>query len=240
MKILVSDIDSSMFTLENKEFKESIREFTARGHIFIIATSKAINYVADYLALTDINIEYYICNDGAVIFDHYFNVIYRKDLKSDVVRPIMNMLDSDDNILESFIDTSHGFAHDTIKCANGIVARAYDSVKAEILLNTICLKYPSIHGHISDNWLNIVDTDVNKAIALNYIKENYRLDKADVYILGKNIEDLELMESFNGYTMKDCCEDLKKYAKGEVNDLTELINILLKEEEEKEFEAIYA
>lgn len=239
MKILVSDIDSSMFTLENKKFKDSIKKFTSHGNLFIIATSKAINYVADYLALTDINVEYYICNDGAVIFDRYFNVIYRKDLKSDVVHPIMNILDSDDNILESFIDTSHGFAHDTTKCANGIVARPYDTVKAEMLLNTICLKYPSIHGHISDNWLNIVDIDVNKAMALNYIKENYRLDKADVYVLGKNIEDLELMEYFNGYTMEGCCEDLKKYSKGEVNNLTELIDILLKEEEDEEFDTIY-
>ncbi len=240
MKILISDIDSSMFDLKDKKLKESIKKFTSYGHLFVIATSKAINYVADYLALNDVDVEYYICNDGAVIFDRYFNVIYRKDLKSDVINPIMNTLDSDDNILESFIDTSHGFSHDITKCANGIVARSYDSVKAEILLNTICLKYPSVHGHISDNWLNIVDIEVNKARALNYIKENYHFDKADVYVLGKNIEDLELMERFNGYTMKDCCEDLRKYSKGEVSDLTEFINILLKEEENEEFDTIYA
>lgn len=166
MKILISDIDSSMFDLKDKKLKESIKKFTSYGHLFVIATSKAINYVADYLALNDVDVEYYICNDGAVIFDRYFNVIYRKDLKSDVINPIMNTLDSDDNILESFIDTSHGFSHDITKCANGIVARSYDSVKAEILLNTICLKYPSVHGHISDNWLNIVDIERFSAFAM--------------------------------------------------------------------------
>ncbi len=240
MKILISDIDSSMFTLDNEYFKEAIQNFTANGNLFIIATSKAINYIADYLALADINIEYYICNDGAVIFDRYFNVIYRKDLKAEVVRPIMDILDSDNNILESFIDTSHGFSRDTIKCANGIVARSYDAVKAEMLLNKICLKYPSIHGHISDNWLNIVDIGVNKAAAFDYIKENYRLNDAKAYVLGKHIDDLELMEHYNGYVMKDCCEDLKKYAKGEVTDLTDLINILQKEDDEEEFDTIYA
>lgn len=240
MKILISDIDNSMFTLDNKEFKKAIQDFTVQGNMFIIATSKAINYIADYLALSDINIEYYICNDGAVIFDRYFNVIYRKDLSVEVVQPIMNILESDNNILESFIDTSHGFSHDTIKCANGIVARSYDNLKAEMLLNTLCLKYPSIHGHISDNWLNIIDADVNKASALNYIKENYRLNEADVYVLGKHIDDLELLEQFNGYIMKNCCEDLKKYAKGEVSDLTELIDIILKKDEEEEFDTIYA
>lgn len=240
MKILVSDIDSSMFTVDNKKVRDAIQRFTAQGNMFIIATSKAINYIADYLALADIDIEYYICNDGAAIFDRYFNVIYRKDLNADVVHPIMNTLESDDNILESFIDTSHGFSHDTIKCANGIVARTYDDLKAEILLNKICLKYPFVRGHINNNWLNIIDINVNKAMALDYIKENYRLNDADIYVLGKDADDLELVEQFNGYIMNDCCEDLKKYAKGEVTDLTELIDILLKIDNEDEFDTIYA
>ena len=239
MKILISDIDSSMFSMQNADTVNAINKFINKGNLFIIATDKAINYVADTLALSDLISEYYICNDGAVIFDKFFNVLFRRDLKQSVVRPIVEMLEDDDNILETFVDTSHGFVKDTSKPANGVVARPYDRIKAEMLLNSIVLKYPDVHGYVNDNWLNITDVTVSKLAAIEFLNHNYRLDTSDVYVLGKDITDLDLMEKFNGYNLKDCSEDIKKYSKGEVENLKELIDLLIKEEERKDFDTIY-
>jgi len=239
MKIVISDLDSKMNKIEGQAIIDSINKFVRRGNMFIIATDKAINYIADTLAITDLDVEYYICNDGGVIFDKYFNILYRKDIKQELVRPIINILEDDDNILEAFIDTSHGFVKDTTKSANGIVARPFDKLKAEILLNSIVLKYPSVHGHINENWLNINDIDVNKYTAYEYLKNNFRLDKYEVYVYGKDITDLELLENYNGYTPKECSEDLKKYSKGEFESVKELIDSILDEEDKKELEAIY-
>lgn len=239
MKIVISDLDSEINKIEGQAIIDSINKFVRRGNMFIIATDKAINYIADTLAITDLDVEYYICNDGGVIFDKYFNILYRKDIKQELVRPIINILEDDDNILEAFIDTSHGFVKDTTKSANGIVARPFDKLKAEILLNSIVLKYPSVHGHINENWLNINDIDVNKYTAYEYLKNNFRLDKYEVYVYGNDITDLELLENYNGYTPKECSEDLKKYSKGEFESVKELIDSILDEEDKKELEAIY-
>lgn len=231
MKILITDIDSSM-NFNDSSLVNIINKFVSNGNKFIIATNKSINYVADILALTDLDVDYYICNDGAVIFDRYFNVVYRKDISENVVRPILGMLEDDNNIIESFVDTSHGFVKYIDRCANGIVAQTFDSVKAEMLLNQITLKYPSIHGYIKDNWMNIIDIDVNKCSALDYLKDNYRLVAEEICILGKNKDDLELVEKYSGYAQKDCCEDIKKYVKGTVENLEEIINLLSKNDEE--------
>lgn len=240
MKVLVSDIDGGIKFNEDIELVNTIQKFTQQGNLFIVATDKPINYVAEELALSDVEASYYICNDGAVIFDRYFNVIYRKDIKQEVVRPIVNMLKEDDNILEVFIDTSHGFVQNTDSYANGIVARPYDKVKAEILLNSIVLKFPSIHGHINDNWLNIIDNDVNKNEALKYLKEYYHLDKSDIYILGRENNDLEMMQENTGYVLQNTSEDIRKYSHGEVENLKALIDLLLKEEVSDDEETIYA
>lgn len=232
MKILISDLDNDI-VLNGKEQIESIKRFTREGNIFICATDKAINYIADHLSLMDINIEYFICNDGAAIFDKYYNIIYRKDMRSDVVRPIINMLKDDDNILETFIDTTHGFVSDTEKCANGIVARPFDKEKAEVLLNKIVLKYPSVHGHVNDNWLNIIDIEVNKKTAIEYLIDNYHLNKDDIYVLGQGVNDLEMVENFKSYVLKDSKEDLKKFAIKEVENISELVDILLEDNIEK-------
>lgn len=229
MKVVVSDIDANMDLSNNSDLLVSIRNFIRKGNLFIVASDKAINYIADTLAMINIEPEYYICNDGAVIFDRYYNILYRKDLNQSVVTPIMNMLTEDDNILEAFIDTSHGFVHTSDKNANGIVARPYDFAKALETLNRIVLKFPSVHGHVNENWLNIIDIEVNKGKALAFLETTYNLNKEDIYVIGEGNNDLSMFERYNGYTTKNSCEDLKSLAKGEVKDLRELLEKLMEE-----------
>lgn len=236
MKIVVCDIDSNIV---KEEIVNTINKFINKGNKIIICTNKSISYIADLLSTANIDCEYYICNGGAIVFDRYYNVLYRKDIKQELVRPIINMLDDDDNVLESFVDTSHGFTKDTSKIANGIVARYFDEVKAKMIVNSICLKYPDIFGYTNDNWLNILDKDVNKKNALEYIINTYHLNKNDVITLGKNGEDLEMMKNYKSYNYKDCCEDIKKYSSGEINSLNEFINDLIEEQERIELDAIY-
>lgn len=235
MKIIISDIDSSMNLNRDKELIDLINKFTNKGNLFLIATDKAINYVADMLALSSVNIEYYICNDGAVIFDKYFNVLYRKDIREDLVRPIVNTLKDDENIIETLIDTSHGFLTDTKESANGILARPYDLVKASITLNNIILKYPNINGYLNDNWINIIDSDVSKYNSIEYLINTYNYNKEDIYVLGKDLNDLDMIKNYKGYTTYNCFEDLDSYSIGKVKDIKELLTIILNEIEENEF-----
>lgn len=234
MKIVVSDIDSSMNLNTDKELIDLINKFTSKGNLFIIATDKAINYVADMLALSSVDIEYYICNDGAVIFDQYFNVLYRKDIKEELVRPIVNELKDDENIIETLIDTSHGFLPDTNENANGILARPYDLVKASVTLNNIILKYPAVTGYLNDNWINIIDKDVSKYNSMQYLVDTYNYNKDEIYVLGKDLNDFDMVKNYKGYTVNNCFEDLETYSLGKVSDIKELLNNILKELEENE------
>lgn len=234
MKIIISDIDGSINLNTDTELINLINKFINKGNIFVIATDKAINYVADMLALSNVDIEYYICNDGAVIFDRYFNVLYRKDIREDLVRPIVNMLRDDENIIETLIDTSHGFLTDTRESANGILARPYDLVKASVTLNNIILKYPNINGFINDNWLNIIDVDVSKYNAIEYLVNTYNYNRENIYVLGKDINDLDMVKKYKGYTTYDCSEDLESYSIGKVSNIKELINLVLDEIEKSE------
>ena len=108
-----------------------------------------------------------------------------------------------------------------------------------MLLNSITLKFPLVHGHITENIININDIDVNKKNALEFLENDYRLDTSNVYVLGRNSTDLELMEKYNGYVLKDSDEDLKKLSKGVVNNLKELIDIINQEDERDIIDTIY-
>ncbi len=231
MKIIVSDFDGTLFGKDFDENRKAINDFVHRGNLFIIATGRAMNYLAEDLSMVDIDCEYYICNDGGVIFDKYFNVVYRKDIKQELVRPIYHILADDDNMLETFIDTSHGYVSDTSKCANGIIARPYDRDKAMITLENILRKFPDINGYMSTHWINLIDKDVSKKAAIDYLVETYRYSDTDIYTVGDGMNDYDMIEHYKGYTFESSPEDLKRVAVGTVNNIKELIELIDKKEE---------
>ncbi len=236
MQIVVSDITNS-FSLENlKTDIDAINQFVDKGNVFILATNKAMNYLAEDLSMINLNCEYYICNNGAVIFDQFFNVVYRKDIKQDLVRPIFNQLLNDDNMLEVYVDTSHGYVRDTSKSANGIVGRPYDIEKAKILLNKIENSYPEVHGHVDDSYLNIVDSSVTKASAVDYLINAYNYDVDKVIATGIGTNDLELIENYKGYTFENSIQDLKDKSIKTVKDIKELLELITPTSNPDEFD----
>ena len=223
MKIVVSDLTDFLSFDKLKKNVDAINDFVKRGNLFILATNKAMNYLAEDLSMVNLECEYYICNNGAVIFDHYFNVVYRKDLKQELVRPIYNMLLDDDNVLEAYVDTSHGYVKDTTKCANGLVARPYDTNKAKLLLDKIARKYPEVHGHVDDACMNITNATVTKASAVEYLINSYNYNKEDIIVTGVDVNDFELLQNYSGYTFENSIEDLKNISIKTVEDIKELI-----------------
>lgn len=226
MKIIVSDLTDFLSVDAIDENVDAINEFVKKGNIFVLATNKAINYLAEDISMINLDCEFYICNGGAVIFDRYFNVVYRKDIKQELVRPIYNYLADDDNILEVYIDTSHGYVKDTNKCANGITARPLDVDQANVLLDKIKRKFPEVHGHIDDACMNIIDVSVTKASALDYLISSYNFNANDVVTTAVNIDDYDLLNKYNGYTFESSIEDLKDMSIKTVKNIKELIDEL--------------
>lgn len=240
MKIVVSDLTDFLSYDEVDKTISAVNEFVKKGNLFILATNKAMNYLAEDISMINLNCEYYICNNGAVIFDHYFNVVYRKDIKQELVRPIYNYLLDNENILEAFVDTSHGYVKDTNKCANGIVARPYDKKKAQNLLKNITLKYPEVHGHIDDACMNIIDASVTKTNAIEYLINSYNFNADDIITTGVTIDDLDLLKKYNGYTFENSTTELKNISIKTVKNIQEMIkDIMISENLEKVDEEDY-
>jgi|GEM_PF-778417 len=239
MKIIVSDFDGTLFSDAFEANLEAINSFVAAGNKFIIATGRAMNSLSEDLSLVELDCEYYICNDGAVIFDRYFNVVYRKDIRGEIVRPIFNILQDDKNTLEVFVDTSHGFVADPNKAANGIRARFLDKTQAMITLDSIMRQYPEVHGYISTNWVNIIDHKINKATAIDFLVESYKYDSNEIITVGDGINDYEMIKNYNGFTLINGHEDLKTISNGIVKDLSELVDMLDRDAKAKEYEEIF-
>ena len=153
MKIVVSSFSDSVFVNNLDKNIEIVNNFVSNGNMFIIATGKNISNVNNIIKNSKFNCSYFICNDGASIFDQFMNVIYRLDIDKEYVRPIYNALTSSKYITDVKIDVSTGFVSDYYRSANKIVAK-YNSRRVakeiEVGLNN---KFHGLNTYVSTNLL---------------------------------------------------------------------------------------
>ena len=176
MKVIVSDFDGTLYKNDKIVYQDKINKFVNTGNIFIIATGRNMTSLKKDLDKFVLNPSFYICNDGALILDQYYNVIYRTDIDNSLIRPLYNELKNNDNILEVLIDTGNGYTDDINRATNKLIARYYDKSKAINLVNTLNSKYPSIFGYVSNNWINITKRTETKGKAIDYLSKYYNFN----------------------------------------------------------------
>lgn len=230
MKVLVSDFDGTLF--ENNQIKclDKINKFVNEGNVFIIATGRNISSLQKDLNKFNLNCNYFICNDGAIILDQYLNLIYRLDIDNVVVRPLYNELKDDENILEVLIDTGNGYIDDINRPANKMIARYFDKEKALTLVNKINSKYPSVFSYVSNNWINITKKTETKGKAIEFLANYYNLNKYPIYVVENDINDVSMCDyDYISYGIK--CFD-NKYTdrfNHSVNDFEEAFDNIVNE-----------
>ena len=209
MKVIVSDFDGTLYRNNQILYQDKINKFVIGGNIFIIATGRNMTSLKKDLDKFKLNPSFYICNDGALILDQYYNVIYRLDIDEEMIRPLYNDLKNDDNVLEVLIDTGNGYIDDVNRSANKLIARYYDKSKAINLVNSLNSKYPSIFGYVSNNWINITKRTETKGKAIDFLANYYNFKKYPIYVIGNDINDLSMCDyDFISYGIKD---DNNKY-----------------------------
>ena len=230
MKIIVSDFDGTLYKDDNILYLDKINKFVHIGNIFIIATGRNMASLNKTLDKYVINPNFYICNDGALILDQYLNIIYRVDIDSSIIRPLYNELKDDDNILEVLLDTGNGYTSDLDRSTNKLIARYYDKDKALDLVNKLNIKYPSIYGYLSKNWINITKKTETKGKAIKFLSEYYHFNQYPIYVIGNDINDISMCDyDFYSYGI-NCLENknyLDKYEKI-VNSFEEAFDDIIK------------
>lgn len=225
MKIVVSDFDNTFFDNKFESNIDKINRFVEEGNIFIIATGRNIIQLQNEIHNKSIKCSYYICNDGAIIFDKYLNVIYRKDIDKNIVKSVFDILNSNTNILETYIDTTNGYVTDYNNDCNKIISKPKDRKKAQQLLLELIKKYPSINGYLSDNWININNCNVSKGNAIEYLKKYFNISNNKIYTIGDNINDLSMMQKYNSFAIANNPE-LECNSKHVVNSFDEFLSII--------------
>lgn len=228
MKFIASDFDETIYLINDeittKENITSIRDFMSKGNSFCIISGR--NYTDIKVLLNDLDIPYtyLICEDGAKIFnsvDQCLDTIY---LEKDEIEKIIKILDEEE--YDYYLDDGYNKTEnldDTVK----IVINCKDREEAEKIEKNIKSKI-DIHIYASRVHVNIIHKTVNKKNALEKLFYLEDLDFNDLYVIGDNDNDYEMLKRFKGGVITNHHKILDELNKKEFDSLHKFIEYVEK------------
>ncbi|MBR3048964.1 MAG: HAD family phosphatase [Bacilli bacterium] len=227
MKILASDFDKTLYIDDEDKLNrnvEAIRNFIINGNLFCIITGRNYSDLKGLLNKYNIPYSYLICQDGAKIYNNMDYCINTVPLDSDVVNEICDLLDSKD--YPYYLDDGYNITTNRDDCVK-IVVECNDEVMGKNIIESI-RNNVDVYIYKSNRHVNIVSKDVNKSNSLNKLIELEKLNRNDIYVIGDDINDVEMLKDFKGAVMRGHSDSLDNTDKKEYNYLYEYIEELSK------------
>ena len=218
MKIIVSDYDDTInrhFYINNlfkiADFKldiRSINNFIEEGNKFIISTKRNYPSIKYELDRNHIKFSYVTSYDGLVTFDDKENLIYANYMSKDIIDYIKEQINSSYYKGSSIVYyNEEGIVSSDNSNIILIVVKYNDFNKIFNLLKSINLRFKNISMSYEYGYGKIyIHNTSDKKIGLDRLIENIdelRKLKDIIVTLGDSFDDLPMLNSYNGYTVKN-------------------------------------
>ena len=92
--MLASDLDGTLLFKGrvSEENKEALKRFKESGGVFSLSTGRAYNEIKSVIEEIDINPDYFILNNGALILNDRVEVIHKNELNYDITKEILRYI----------------------------------------------------------------------------------------------------------------------------------------------------
>lgn len=229
-KVLVSDFDNTLYVSDNGIIQNNkrIKEFINSGNLFIIATGRSYIDISKMILKYDIPYNYLICNDGGTIFDNSGKLLYKKDIPINIAYDIIDYIKINNLEELTYIDSGFDYTRVIDADVNAIIIRYTHNIDSERILNEIQNNFSQVHGYISDNWINITERTVNKANGIKYLIKYLNLNRDYIYTIGDTINDISMIQEYNGGCMINSTDDLKQHCSNYFSSVSEYIDYIEK------------
>lgn len=237
-KILISDYDNTFYINDNdiKNNIEKVTKFRDKNNIFAIATGRSYDDFNRKLREYPINYDYLIINQGATILDCKGNIIENYIIDKNIKNNLIEDLDlKNDNTMFacSLLESRVSIKNDKITK----IHKKYETLDIAKEMNKIINKKYSKHiiSYLitSVNAIEIISSKTNKANAINKIAKIENIKKQNIFTIGDSYNDIEMIESFNGFCVTNAEKEIKNISIKEYNSVSELIDELLGDKNEQ-------
>ena len=201
MKLLVSDYDGTFYT-SDKKIKlniEAINKFRENGNKFAIATGRNYNSIKKQIDKYDIKYDYLICNNGLIIFDSINNIIDSLVLSKSNLEHVLNYIKNTKNIEEYKLYNLYSSTKELENILE-VYIKFIRKQDCETCKNILEKSMENLSCYIEKNKI-FIGCKATKASAINFIKQKENISIKDIYTIGDNENDLEMLIKYFGYRM---------------------------------------
>lgn len=227
MKMLASDFDLTLYVEEEAVFFkniEAIRKFIRQGNLFGIVTGRSYSNIKVLLNQYHIPYHYLICQDGAKIFDSMDYCFSTSWLSREEIVQIIPVLEEFG--FDYYLDDGYNKTINMDDCVK-VVGIVDDKKKeAEEVVKKLLLD--GFYAYLSTGHINILHASVNKKTALEKVLVHANCSRDSLYVIGDNVNDLEMLSFFQGAVMKNHSKELERLHKRTYTTLYEYIEELEK------------
>jgi len=235
LKVFASDFDG---TIRHEEVDDrdiqAIIDFRKKGHKFGVVTGRAIGMIKNELTHFGIEVDFLIGNNGAIILNQDYDVIYRRDIPKDkALNLIQELKDTEASVVGC--SDGHQFAryvtggippkhHRLINATaadftelvniglfNSIFFRYANHTKTRQMASQLQSKYQDwMNFQINDLAIDVTAKNVNKATGVACIQKLF--NTSNIYTFGDNHNDLEMIQTFSGFAIENAEQEIKDAA----------------------------
>lgn len=192
-----------------------------RINIFIISTARNYSSIKEACEKNNIVVDYFFCDIGSVILDFNGNVIYEKYIEKNDVEKIEKNLKKYLNKLN--IDR-YGAKNKIVKGTDRVIEYKIKG-KLGLLLDVkeiIDKEVPKVKTQITEDNKFIIHTSTKESIIEIFLL-NAGIKKDYVYTVGDELDDLEMLNKYRGYRMKNI---VKEKINNEIDSVFQLIDLI--------------
>lgn len=253
IKYIFCDLDGTLYDNGIKEDDiEAIRRIGEKGIVFNIATGRIFSEAS--LMTKELIVDgYYICENGAYIYDKNYKKIFEGTIDDEIVKKVISRFESNsaylyfkydgevilvdkDNILNKYENKykiDEGFKskenYKGLVGNIGIVSNDIEELyRIQLYLEAEFGEFLNVY-FAGDNVVNLVSKGVSKRDAIEYICNVESISIDEIATIGDSPNDIDMLKGIQySFAMKNARESVKEHANYNVKSVEEAINIIEK------------
>lgn len=229
-QIVFCDYDGTIYINEQDMDKniKCIEEYRNFGGKFVIVTGRSKTSVYGVIEKYNIQYDYIIANNGAVIFDNVGNKIYEQTISKDASSRIIKYLKLKDNTELFFYDENDKVEYHNQELLK-IRAKTWEieSVKdIEQEINSLFKDSVIAFADFSYSIVEIVSKKAGKEKSIKKLLEILNMSNKQAVTIGDGRNDINMIKQYNGYSMATAEVEVKEVASKIFKSVGEMLEYL--------------
>lgn len=212
-KLIVSDFDGTFFTsVKDIEINcEKIFDFMSRGNYFLLSSGRSYDSLMEQVKKYNIPYSYIGTSDGSFLFDNNRNMIDSFTMSHDILKDLQGLFK---NSIYEKIQYSYPKTYGKKYKKNSLLASVVFVINNKNISTSFLDDFDSLKENNKDydfavysykdiSYYIIRSKGTNKGRLVQSLAEKIDVSKDNIYTIGDNDNDFEMIRDYNGYMIGD-------------------------------------